>query len=80
MEITKPVLQVRHAAMTQQLGRLLEETAMVRGAINLCEALMDHLATPEAEPPEPDPEGTPQEDPQDGPTDALRVLGEIGDE
>lgn len=58
MEITKQLLEIRHAAMTQQLGRLLEERAMVRGALNLCEALMEHLARPD--PPEAEPEGSPE--------------------
>ena len=57
MQITKEVLQLRLAGMEPQLGRLLEEAAMVRGAINLCNELMAYLQTAEAvkppDPPEP---------------------------
>lgn len=62
MEISKEVLQLRLAGMTPQLGQLLEQAAMVRGAISLCNELMAYLETGEAEPPnppEPDPSAAP---------------------
>ena len=54
MEITKEILQERIAGMTQQMGILLEQVSQVRGAIRVCEELIEHLAAsgnPE-EPPE----------------------------
>lgn len=64
VEITKELLELRRAAMTQQLGRLLEETAMVRGALNMCNALMAHLETVEAQLLKP--EGSPETPEGDG--------------
>lgn len=61
MEITKEVLQFRVAGMTQQLGKLLENTANLQGALNLCNNLLEYLEAPELkEPPEPGPDETPE--------------------
>ena len=53
MEVTKEFLLQRIGGMQEQLGGLLEQEAMVRGAIDDCQTLLRFLETPEPEPPMP---------------------------
>ena len=49
MEITKEFLQNQIASMTQELGNSLDLASQIRGAINTCKMLVEHLKTPESE-------------------------------
>ena len=54
MEITKEFLQGQIVGMTRELGDLLEQANLVRGAINACKMLIERLEAPEPKaPPQP---------------------------
>ena len=47
MEITKEYLQQHIIGLAQQLESQLEQVGMIRGAIDVCRVLIDHLEAPE---------------------------------
>ncbi len=47
MEITKEFLQAQIAGLQEQLGNLIGQQAIVRGALGNCEALLRYFETPE---------------------------------
>lgn len=54
MKITKEYLQQHIIGLAQQLETQLEQVGMIRGAIDVCRVLVDHLEAPEPElPPQP---------------------------